>query len=106
MPLDANDLCPGGTGKKVRHCQCRDILGELGKIADALEGKQRVAALGRINRALATKASRPCLLALKAQTLLSLGELQDLEDTVATFIQAAQKRTGSYVCHVSGAAEE
>ncbi|MBM4087914.1 MAG: hypothetical protein FJ276_00575 [Planctomycetes bacterium] len=89
--MDANQLCPGGTGKKVRHCQCRDILGELGKIADALEGKQRVAALGRINRALATKANRPCLLALKAQALLSLGELQDLEDTVATFIQAAPR---------------
>ena len=87
--MDAYSLCPGGTGKKIKHCACRDIAGELEKIVRAIEGNQRVAALDRINRALATKAHRPCLLALKSLTLLGMNEMQGLEDTVTTFVKVA-----------------
>ena len=89
MTIDTNSFCPGGTGKKIKHCECRDIAGELEKIDKALEGGQRVAALDRINRVLATKANRPCLLALKAGTLMQMNELQAFEDTVTTFVKVA-----------------
>ncbi len=88
MSLDSNDLCPGGTGKKIKHCNCRDIASELHRIGRALEGDQRVAALERVNRLLATRANRPCLLALKCAALLGMKKLQDLEETVAVFQQA------------------
>lgn len=89
MTLDAYALCPGGTGKKIKHCACKDITGELEKIIRAMEGNQRIAALDRINRTLATKAHRPCLLALKAATLLGMKDLQDFEETVTTYVKVA-----------------
>ncbi|MHB8969500.1 MAG: hypothetical protein ACYC3X_00660 [Pirellulaceae bacterium] len=89
MMLDAYSYCPGGTGKKIKHCECRDIAGELDKIIKAVEGEQRVAALDRINHTLATKAHRPCLLALKIMTLLGMKDMQGLEDTVTTFVKVA-----------------
>lgn len=89
MPLNASSYCPGGTGKKVKHCDCRDISGDLEAIVRALEGGQRVAGLNHINRLLATKASRPCLLTLKILTLMDMNERQALEETVATFLQVA-----------------
>ncbi len=93
MTIDANSFCPGGTGKKIKHCECRDIAGELEKIGKALDGGQRVAALDRINRVLATKANRPCLLALKANTLMQMNELQSFEDTVTTFVKVAPQNS-------------
>lgn len=89
MSLDSNDLCPGGTGKKIKHCNCRDILSELHRVGRALEGEQRVAALERVNRLLVTRANRPCLLALKCAALLGMKKLQELEETVAIFQQVA-----------------
>lgn len=89
MVLDKNAYCPGGTNKKIKHCMCQDITGELDKILAALDGDQRVAALDRINRTLATKANRPCLLSLKISILLEMKDLQSLEDTVTTFVKVA-----------------
>lgn len=100
MTFDSNSLCPGGTGKKIKHCDCRDIAGELEKIGKALEGGQRVAALDRINRVLATKANRPCLLALKAGTLMQMNELQSFEDTVTTFVKVAPQNSYAH-CYAS-----
>ena len=89
MTLDASAYCPGGSCKKIKHCACRDISGELEKIMRALEGNQRVAALDQINRVLATKANRPCLLSLKILTLMDMKDMQSLEETVTTFVQVA-----------------
>jgi tetratricopeptide (TPR) repeat protein len=90
MPIDAYSPCPGGSGKKVKHCSCcRDIVNDLEHIVKALEGGQRVAALDRINRVLATHANRPSLLSLKAATQLSLQEMQGFDETVAAFLQVA-----------------
>jgi hypothetical protein len=89
MTLDAYELCPGGTGKRIKHCACKDIIGDLEKIVRSIEGNQRIAALDRINRTMATKAHRPCLLALKAITLLGMNDLRDFEETVATFVKVA-----------------
>lgn len=89
MTWDPTAYCPGGTGKKIKHCMCRDISGELQKISHALEGNQRIAALARIDRLLATKANRPCLFSLKISTLLAMEDLQRLEETVATFVKVA-----------------
>ena len=89
MILDTYSYCPGGTGKKFKHCACRDIAGELDKIIKSIEGDQRIAALDRINRTLATKANRPCLLSLKIMTLLDMKDMQALEDTVTTFVKVA-----------------
>lgn len=93
MTLEAYDLCPGGTGNRIKRCQCRDILGDLNQILRALEGGQRVAALDQINRLLATRANRACLLALKCGALLRGNQLQELEETVLTFLRIAPENT-------------
>lgn len=89
MTLEAYSYCPGGTGKRIKHCGCRDITGELDKIIRAIEGEQRIAALDRINRLLATHGHRPCLLALKIPTLLQMNSMQGLEEAVTTFTKVA-----------------
>ncbi len=91
MPLDAYSSCPGGSGKKIKHCDCRDIIGDLEHITRSLEGGQRVSALDRINRLLATHANRPCLLSMKAATQMALQEMQGFEETVAAFVQVAPR---------------
>ncbi len=55
----------------------------------AVEGNQRIAALGQINRLLATNANRPCLLSLKILSLLDMKDMQSLEETVTTFVKVA-----------------
>lgn len=96
MTFDTSAYCPGGTGKKIKHCMCRDISGDLQKIWQALEGNQRIAALDRIDRVLATKANRPCLLAMKIRALFEMNDLQRLEETVATFVKVAPENTLSH----------
>jgi hypothetical protein len=50
MPLDAYQYCPCGSGKKLKFCCSKDILGELDKVVRAVDGEQRVAALEQIDR--------------------------------------------------------
>lgn len=45
--------------------------------------------MDRIDRVLATKANRPCLLSLKIASLLNMDDMQRLEETVETFIKVA-----------------
>ena len=52
-----------------------------------IAGDQNVAALDRINANLKTLPSEPWLLAMKAELLLQLGELESLEETSAKFIR-------------------
>ena len=53
MPLDPYRPCPGGTNKKIKFCGCdKEVLGDLNKIVDAMEGEQRAAALSHANRSL------------------------------------------------------
>jgi Flp pilus assembly protein TadD len=88
MPLDLYQPCPGGTNKKIKFCGCdRDILGDLNKIVDSLEGDQRAAALGHADRALEAFGPRACLLALKGSAQLHMNDLEGLAKTAETFQQ-------------------
>ena len=57
MDLDTNQLCPGGTGKKIRFC-CKDLQRDLDKIVRFMEGGQRKAALEAIQQSLTSQGDR------------------------------------------------
>ena len=74
MTIDQYELCPCGSNKKVKFCCARDVLPEINKVLTALQGDQRVAALDHVNHAIDKKGDKDCLLNIKTNILLQLGE--------------------------------
>lgn len=74
MAIDPYQPCPCGIEKKIKFCCGAEILGDLEKVEDALGGDQRIAALDHIERALESKANRPCMLMYKAIVQMGMGE--------------------------------
>lgn len=61
------------------------MLGDLNKIINAIVGKQFVAASGYVNRQIESHGPRPCLLAIKANLQLQMGNMEELEKITETF---------------------
>jgi hypothetical protein len=88
MPLDPYRLCPGGTNKKIKFCGCdKEVLGDLNRIIDAIDGEQRAAALGHANRSLEAHGNRACLLTLKGTVQLQMQDFEGLAKTTETFLE-------------------
>ena len=86
MAFDKFSLCPCGSGKKAKFCCSKDLVSELDKIIRAISGEQRAAAFDQLNRSLAKHPDAPCLLALKGNVLIELGEWELLGETVGLFL--------------------
>ena len=78
MAINYNDLCPGGTGKKIRDCGCGN-LDDYQTVQKMLEGYQLAAALNYINAALDKNPNRPCMLIAKCDALF-LKHLKETKD--------------------------
>lgn len=89
MALDPYQLCPCGSGDKIKFCCSKDVVPELEKILRAIEGDQRASALDQIEKLSAGKGQRLALLALKAELQLSLGGVEAAEATIAAFQKAS-----------------
>jgi len=87
MPLDPNDLCPGGNRKKIKFC-CPDLAGELKKIGRMLEGKQHLASLQHVERLAEQHPDRACLLAAKGILLRMAERLDEAVANAERFRQA------------------
>ncbi len=88
MPLDAYQLCPGGTNQKIKFCACgKDLLGELNHVLDKVGAGQRIAALTQINQLLKTHPARACLLAIKGVIQLQTSNPEGVKETAAEFRQ-------------------
>lgn len=88
MSLDAYAICPCGSGKKLKFCCCKDLVHELEKVTRAMAGDQRAAALDQIQKLVADKGPRPALLALQAESLMALENLDEAEKANARLIEA------------------
>ena len=88
MALDVYQQCPGGIDRKIKFCGCKDILGDLDDLAEAINGGQRAAVLSRVNRLLETNGSRACLLALKGTVQMQVGDFSGLAETAEEFLKA------------------
>lgn len=86
MSLDAYSPCVGGLNKKIKFCGCKDIIHELDQIHRSIEGDQRVAALQEIDQQLAKTPGRACLLHLRFQALLAMGEREQLGPPARDFV--------------------
>jgi hypothetical protein len=86
MTIDVYQMCPCGSGKKIKFCCCRDITSDLSKVVQKLDAEQRVAALEQVSKTIAKRGNRPALLAIKAIAQLQLGNEEGAEETVAAFL--------------------
>ncbi len=82
MTTDAYQPCPCGIDKKIKFCCGAEVLGDLGKIEDALSGEQRLGALDLCNKLLAAKNDRPCIHMYKAMVQMGMRELPAARKTV------------------------
>lgn len=83
MPLDSNSLCPGGRGKKIRHC-CPELTKDLQRIESQLSGGQFTAAVLSVEQLEKEHPNCACLMALKCTALRAAGQM-------APYAEAAQK---------------
>jgi hypothetical protein len=82
MATDPYQPCPCGIDKKIKFCCGSEVLGDLGKIEEALQGEQRLGALDLCNRLIAAKHDRPCIHMYKAMVQLGMRELAPARKTV------------------------
>ncbi len=87
MTLDPYQLCPCGSGKKVKFCCSRDIVHELERIQRMVEGEQRLAALEKIDSLLGKYPDRSSLLMLKAEVELALDQADKAGQTVQRLLE-------------------
>jgi len=89
MALDPYQLCPCGSGKKIKFCCSKDIVNELDKVIRAVQGEQRVSALSSVDKLIEEKGPRLALLALRADVELALGQLDHADKTIDDFLAAS-----------------
>ncbi len=87
MAIEPTDLCPGGSGKKIKHC-CPDLSGELQKIGRMLDGKQLQACLQHLDHLLEKHADRACLLSIKGVLLRNTEKIDEAAANAERFRQA------------------
>ena len=106
MALDPYQLCPCGSGKKIKFCCSKDIVSELEKVIRAVQGEQRVAALDHIKKLIHDKGNRLALLALRADIELALEQLEKADETIDEFLglspdnPVALSLSAIHACHM------
>ncbi len=86
MATDLYAKCPCGSGKKIKFC-CRDIISDIERIERMLRGEQRTAAIEKIDKLLSKHPDRPALLALKAQALFELNQVDDAKPVIDRLLE-------------------
>ncbi len=74
MDIDIYQQCPCYSGKKIKFCCGKDIVGELSQIVAKSQSNQSLSALDLIERVIAKHGERDCLLTLQTHILFVLGE--------------------------------
>ncbi|RMF44121.1 MAG: hypothetical protein D6753_03360 [Planctomycetota bacterium] len=87
MAIDPYALCPCGSGKKIKFCECGIDTHELERISKLIEGEQFVATFDRINTLLKKTPNAAWLLAIKGEMALRLGEAEVFQQTAERFVQ-------------------
>ena len=88
MALDPYNPCPCGSGKKLKFCCSADIIPELEKVLQSLQGEQRLGALEMVERLLEKYPGRPSLLATRVMIHMQMGQMEKAEQAVADFVAA------------------
>lgn len=102
--MDPYTLCPCGSGKKLKFC-CTDLIGEIEKIHRMIEGDQPRAALSHVQQTLAKNPDRASLLDMQAMLQMSLGEVEEAQQTVEKFLQVDGDSPSAHAHHAMLLAE-
>jgi predicted Zn-dependent protease len=89
MANDPYQPCPCGIDKKIKFCCGAEVIGDLSKVEEALQGEQRLGALDLVNRLIGERRERPCLHMYKAMVQLALKEAGAARQTVDEMLQLA-----------------
>ena len=71
MPIEPYDICPCGSGDKIKFCCGIELIPEIESISRSMEGGQFAAAQQQLDKLLESKGNLACLLAMKGITLLA-----------------------------------
>jgi Flp pilus assembly protein TadD len=86
MAIDVYELCPCGSGKKLKFC-CAGIIDEMSKISRLQAGEQPRQALAAIERLEKSNPDNPWVGTVHAEILLSLGELDEAETRLERLVK-------------------
>jgi hypothetical protein len=86
MTTDVYQPCPCGIDKKIKFCCGPEVIADLSKIEEAVQGEQRLGALDLCNKLLAAKPDRPCVRMYKAMVQLGMHEMSGAKQTVDELI--------------------
>ncbi len=86
MEIDIYQTCPGQSGKKIKFCCGKAIVGDLGRIVDLHKSGQLIAALEHADHTIARHGPADCLDALKIRILLELDETEKAAQCVEEFL--------------------
>ena len=89
MAIDPYQPCPCGIDKKIKFCCGAEVVAELNKVQEMLDGEQRLAAVDHINRFLEKTPGRPCLLQQKAMIQMGLQEIPAARQSAEQMLAAA-----------------
>ncbi len=106
MALDAYAPCPCGSGEKYKFCCPKDLHAEFERILGMLRAEQRAAALDACDRVLAKHPNQVCFLTLKAQFLVQLGELAQLQETAERLLATSPQHQSGHAATCLLAASE
>lgn len=85
MEIDIYQQCPCYSGKKIKFCCGKDIVGELSQIVAKSHSNQSQSALDLIEKVIAKHGERDCLLTLQTHILFVLGEHDRAREVNARF---------------------
>ena len=83
MAIDPYGFCPCGSGKKLKFCCSKDILGDVQKLAQLEEKDQYLAMVELAREITASHGPRAAILTIQALACLRLGELEEAQKTIS-----------------------
>ena len=85
MDIDAYHLCPCQSGNKIKFCCGKDVINELNEILKKNGSGQVRAALDQLDRTVAKRGDKDCLLVIKTHILISANDIASAKETNAKF---------------------
>ena len=93
MEIDAYQLCPCQSGKKIKFCCGKDVLHDLNDILGNYHSGQIKAAIDHLDRTIERAGAKDCLMVLKTHILIGAGELEAAKVVNAEFRKNAPDHT-------------
>lgn len=86
MDIDIYQQCPCQSGKKIKFCCAKDVLGDLNEILAKNRSGQSAAALDQIDRVIAKMGKRNCLTTIQTHILISTGDIEKAKQVNDEFL--------------------